>query len=87
MFFKEEIYECLFSCKLFFDNQVGFFGIPGEIVLSRDPDIHCFLLVKAVGFSGDHASDDICLPSSDRWAEREDSQDLGAHPALPTVWR
>ena len=42
-------------------------------------------LVGIVGFVGDQAADESCLPSLDRWADQEDSQDLGANPALPSI--
>ena len=72
------------DAKLFFDNvvrslvflqrwfQIGNLGSP-------------LPLIGAVGFARDHASDKFCLPNSDRWADGEDSLDLGADPALPAV--
>ena len=42
-------------------------------------------MLGAVGFAGDQAGDEFCLPSSDRWADREDSQDLGVDPTLSTI--
>ena len=55
--------------KLFFDNVVRFFGVPGEIS-SRYPRFTAYFLVGAVGFAGDQTSDEFCLPSSDRWADK-----------------
>ena len=40
---------------------------------------------RSCGLAGDQDPDEFCLPSSDRWEDREDSKDLGADPALPTI--
>ena len=47
--------------------------------------IYCFLLAGSDGLAGDKASDKLCLPTSDRQADEEDSQDLGADPTQPTI--
>ena len=50
--------------KLFFDNIVRFFGIPGEVILNSDPSLTASFWVGAVGFAEHQASDEFCLPSS-----------------------
>ena len=84
-FVHERALSAALVAKLFFDNVVRFFGVPGEVISDRDPSFCCFLLVGAVGFAGDQASNEFYLPSSDRWADREDSQDLGADFTLSIV--
>ena len=40
-----------------------------------------------MGFAEDQASNEFYLPSSDRWADVEDSQDIGTDPGvLLAVW-
>ena len=84
-FVWEQALSAFLVAKLFFDNVVRFFSILAELISDRDPRFSAFFFVGAMGFAGDQASDEFCLPSSDRLGDKEDSQHLGAGPILPTI--
>ena len=64
-------------------SQQGLFSIgTAGVILDRDPK---FTGLRAVALAGNQTYDEVCLPSSDRWASKEDSQELEADFALPTV--
>ena len=42
-------------------------------------------MIAAVGIARDQTFDEFCIPSSDKYADREDSQDLGADSVLPSI--
>ena len=63
---EEEALSASSVAKLYLDNVVILFGLPGEVISSRDPRFTAFFLIGAVGFAGDQAFNEFFPPYSDR---------------------